>query len=86
MDYQKYYEAREIIKEILEKDLLGPLTVDEVIKDYPIVYYIVGKLYPQNCPNIVERSSSEDIGDLDEENNITLDNSWGPAGSIPKFV
>ncbi len=79
MDYQKYYEAREIIKEILEKDLLGPLIVDEVIKDYPVVYYIAGKLYPQNCPNIVERSSSEDIGDLDEENNITLDNSWGPA-------
>lgn len=86
MDYQKYYEAREVVKEILEKDLLGPLTVNEVIRDYPIVYYIVGKLYPQNCQCIVERSNSEDIGDINEGPNIALDNGRVPASMGLSFA
>ena len=86
MNYQKYYEAREVVKEILEKDLLGPLTTNEVIKDYPIVYYIAGKLYPQNCQYTVERSNSEDVGDINEEPNIALDNGRVPASMGLSFA
>ena len=49
MDYRDYYEARDIVTEILKKDFLGPLSDDEIICDErPLDYYIVGKLYPQS--------------------------------------
>ena len=48
MNYDKYYKARSIVTEILEKDLLGPLSEDEIITDYPVVYYITGKLSLEN--------------------------------------
>ena len=79
MDYKKYYEARNIVKEILEKDLLGPLTTNEVISDYPIVYYVTGKLYPQKCKLEQEHISAEDAGDTDEEQGISLDNGMVPS-------
>lgn len=43
--FDEYYEARNIITEIMKKDLLGPVKEDEVIED-PVKYYIAGKLYP----------------------------------------
>lgn len=43
--FNEYYEARNIITEIMKKDLLGPVKEDEVIED-PVKYYIAGKLYP----------------------------------------
>ena len=79
MDYQKYYEAREIVREILEKDFLGPLAADEVIKEYPVTYYIVGKLYPQKCRFAAEWSGSEDMEDLEDEPGIALDNGSAPS-------
>ena len=33
MDYTKYYEARDIMGEIITKDLLGPVAEDEIICD-----------------------------------------------------
>ena len=86
MDYQKYYEAREIVKEILEKDLLGPLTTNETINDYPIMYYISGKLYPQNCQYVIDHSEPENIGDIEEEQNIALDNGRVPASMGLSFA
>lgn len=46
-DYSKFYEAREIISDILEKDFVGPVTKDECLTEIPVQYYIMGKLYPQ---------------------------------------
>lgn len=46
-DYSKFYEAREIISGILEKDFVGPVTKDEYLAEIPVQYYIMGKLYPQ---------------------------------------
>ena len=79
MDFKKYYDARNIVREILEKDLLGPLSANEVISDYPIVYYVTGKLYPQKCKVEQEHDSSEDAGDTDDEQNIPLDNGMVPS-------
>lgn len=47
-DYSKFYEAREIITNILYDDLIGPVKKDEVLPELPTQYYIMGKLYPQN--------------------------------------
>ena len=85
MGYDSYYEARNIVKEILSKDLLGPLSENEVIADYPVVYYVTGKLYPQNCQYETERTSSEDAGDTDDEQGITVDNGVVPSSMGMSF-
>ena len=45
--YEKFYNARENIVDILRKDLIGPISPDEVLHENPERYYIMGKLYPQ---------------------------------------
>ena len=47
-DYSKYYEARGIVTNILQKDFVGPVTEDEILPELPTQYYIMGKLYPQS--------------------------------------
>ena len=79
MDFGKYYEARNIVKEILKKDLLGPLAEDETIADYPVVYYVTGKLYPQDCRYETARTSADDIGEIEEEQNTSADNGRAPS-------
>lgn len=81
MDYSRYYEARELLEKIISKDLLGPVTDDEIICDErPLDYYILGKLYPQGSGyNNQVKSSSEDCGELDVEEGISLSNSGNPS-------
>ncbi|NMA06975.1 MAG: hypothetical protein GX928_04610 [Ruminococcaceae bacterium] len=81
MDYRDYYEARDIVTEILKKDFLGPLSDDEIICDErPLDYYIVGKLYPQSSgADIALQSPTEDIGELDNEDCISLCNGRNPS-------
>lgn len=45
--YTDFYEARNLISEILEKDLVGPVTENEWLATRPSYYYISGKLYAQ---------------------------------------
>ena len=81
MDYTQYYQARDILEEIIVKDLLGPVTEDEIICDErPLDYYILGKLYPQGSSTQSQvYSSSEDCGDLEEEAGVTLSESRNPS-------
>ncbi|CBK74201.1 hypothetical protein CIY_14020 [Butyrivibrio fibrisolvens 16/4] len=79
MNYEKYYEARDIVKEIIEKDLLGSLDDEEIINDYPISYYILGKLYPQQCITETEISNAEDAGELDDEPAVAADTGRFPS-------
>lgn len=44
--YDQFYEARDLIVKILEKDLIGPVTEDEVLDELPLQYYAAGKLFP----------------------------------------
>lgn len=64
MDFQKYYEARNLIESLLIKDLAGPVDPLEVIEDTtPIDYYITGKLFPQGMSigqKDMERSGLDD--------------------------
>ena len=86
MDYNKYYEARDIVAGILRKDLLGPLSEEEKINDYPVSFYMVGKLYPQDCRLVMERTSSEDVGETDDEQSIALDEEKVPSSMGMSFV
>ena len=81
MNYSRYYEARELLEKIISKDLLGPVTENEILCDErPLDYYILGKLYPQGSGyNEQTRASSEDCGDLDEEIGVSLSNSGNPS-------
>ena len=47
-DYSQFYEARDIITQILEQDLIGPVEEYEELTETPSQYYVMGKLYPQN--------------------------------------
>lgn len=49
MGYDEFYKARDIVVDILEKDLVGPVEQDEVIQGFPTSYYVMGKLYPRRC-------------------------------------
>ncbi len=44
--YKGFYEARNIIKDLTQKDLVGPVLDDEVLVEWPAQYYAMGKLYP----------------------------------------
>ena len=85
MDYKKYYEARSVVKEILEKDLLGPTSDREVINDYPVVYYVTGKLYPQDCRFEPDHTSAEDVGDTEDEQIIPISNGILPSSMGMSF-
>lgn len=86
MDYGKYYEAREIVKKIMKQDLLGPLYEDEIISGYPMTYYVTGKLYPKNSNSSVELDPTEDVREMDEEPQISLDHGNQPASMGISFT
>jgi hypothetical protein len=39
--YDEYYKARTVIKDLVKKDLFGPVIEDEVIIEAPKQYYAV---------------------------------------------
>ena len=45
--FSEFYQARDIITDILAKDFVGPVSASEVLNEFPVNYYIMGKLYPQ---------------------------------------
>ena len=82
MRYDKYYDARKIVEEIIEKDLLGPVEDEEIIcGERPSDYYILGKLYPLNSSADVNNSetSTDDCGNIDSEDSISLCNNNKPS-------
>ena len=80
MGYDKYYNARDILTEIISKDLLGPVEDDEIISgESPLEYYIVGKLYPKDADYNNITTSADDCGDLDSEDSISLCNGKFPS-------
>lgn len=44
--YEEFYKARNTLSELISKDLLGPVTDDEILIEMPTQYYVMGKLYP----------------------------------------
>ena len=82
-DYTQYYEARNIITDILQKDFIGPVTEDEVLNESPLRYYIMGKLYGQNNSTDSEEDPSRNpfLENETEEYdaNVSLSNQREPA-------
>lgn len=58
--FNEFYDARDKITEILEKDFIGPVTEDECLSELPLQYYLMGKLYPQETTE-EELDVSEDL-------------------------
>lgn len=81
MSYDKFYEARKTIEGILEKDLFGPVTENEIINDEPIKYYILGKLYPQEVAVDELETGEVEIEDVQEsyDASISLSNMYNPS-------
>lgn len=60
-DYREYYEARTALTDIISKDLLGPVTDNEILIEMPTQYYVMGKLYPVDDDAANAGMSIEDI-------------------------
>ena len=87
MNRDDYYRARCHVVEILRKDFLGPVTEDEVLAELPLDYYILGKLYPQETDSMtIGDYSSEDCGDLEDEDVISLCNGSNPSSCGITFL
>ena len=87
MNRNDYYSARDHVVEILRKDFLGPVTEDEILTELPLDYYILGKLYPQESDStIIGGFSSEDCGDLEDEDVISLCNGSNPSSCGITFL
>jgi hypothetical protein len=82
VNYQKHYDARDIIEDIMEEDLIGPLQENEIISDTdPIKYYSMGILYPQGY--MIEQTENEknptEDGSESQDKSIDLSNSAYPS-------
>ncbi|SFK75655.1 Helicase conserved C-terminal domain-containing protein [Paenibacillus sp. 1_12] len=89
MDYSKYYEARDVIEKMLEQDLVGPLSDNEIITDIdPIRYYSMGILYPQNYMVHQEEQEKDRLEDDTESSDKALNmcNSANPSSFAASFT
>lgn len=57
-NFAEYYKARDVVEDILRRDLIGPVSEDEALSESPLSYYAAGKLYPQGM---------DDDSELDQE-------------------
>ena len=81
-DYSEFYRARNIINQILEKDLLGPVYEDEVLAEIPVSYYVMGKLYPPKDQTEAEdmaRNPFLETGTESYDASISLTNQLNPS-------
>ena len=65
--YDSFYEARKTITEILRDDLIGPVTSEEVLSEFPSQYYLMGKLYPQQTEDKGEDISRSPVLETETE-------------------
>ena len=81
MNYSEYYKARKTIIDIVKEDLLGPLTESEELTEYPVSYYLIGKIYPRNIAKIEDEDLLINDTDelLEEEDAIVLGNEQYPS-------
>ena len=68
-----------------DRDGHGILDEDEIINDYPVSYYMAGKLYPQECRFETNHVSSEDLGETDDEQELQLDEGYVPSSMGMSF-
>lgn len=81
-DYKKYYDARDLMQEIIRADLLGPMTgePEEIIRvKYPTTYYIVGKLYPisKETQTVLSHDDAEELTEISNSDDKLIDTKYG---------
>lgn len=69
-NFSEYYDARQVIHNILKDDLVGPVFEDEVLNELPTQYYVMGKLYPRQDESIIESNTQSDYALYDETNSL----------------
>lgn len=81
MGFEKYYEARRTIVDFLEKDLFGPVEEDEVLDEYPLGYYSLGILYPQNSSvdDTEDMATATPHADDEYDEEISMSNLYYPS-------
>lgn len=79
--YTDYYNARRIILDIVQEDLLGPVFEDEIINEPPTSYYIMGKLYPKSGAEIEndENILGPDLERIEAESSLASTNVREPS-------
>lgn len=80
--FSEFYKARNIISDILIKDLIGPVKENEILSELPTQYYIMGKLYPaedtEEALNMASDSVLENPADTYDAS-ISLSNQRNPS-------
>lgn len=64
--FDEFYKARDLVADILRKDMVGPVKDDETLRELPTQYYMLGKLYPQQTISTDAESAEEDARALAE--------------------
>lgn len=65
--YDEFYEARALVKEVIEADLVGPVEQNEVLRESPLSYYVAGKLYPQGMDDTsMDEDGGSEVDDLED--------------------
>ena len=85
MAFDKFYEAQDILVDILRRDLIGPVREDEVLEEAPSRYYLLGKLYPQQAGEALLEGDEETARD-DEEEIASLGNTTAHAAEGLTFL
>jgi hypothetical protein len=85
-------DVRELVIKRLEEDLLGPMTIDEILTDRPSDRYLTGILFPQRTEvgNEQDEALASEGGDENEgaaaEESVTLANTMRPASAGLSFA
>ena len=58
---KKYAEARNLILDYIRKDLIGPLSVDELLDESPRYSYITGMLAPTSSKSEYDSASEQEV-------------------------
>ena len=73
--FDRYYQVRDTITDILFSDLVGPVEKEEVIGEYPSQYYTMGKIYPVQISQIDSLDGDNSRSTLLENETDTYDAS-----------
>jgi hypothetical protein len=85
-----FYEFREQMVERLNRDLIGPGSIDETIDDLPMEKYICGILYPRS-EDPIDPAQDDDAGESDDESTfadppVALANEKYPSSAGMTFA
>ena len=78
--YSEFYKARDTIVRIVSEDLLGPVSKEEILNEFPTSYYVMGKLYPKTERDSEQddNTTSTDLESIDADTSLASANVRNP--------